>query len=117
MINKMEKKEVEKLARYLMIKHRLYFDVFDKIKVKYHPPYVWKLKFNNSKNTWGECDGSKRTIYLSKTILNEEKEFIKDTILHEIAHALVGCGHEHGDVWKKKAIEIGVSKKDINRYE
>jgi predicted SprT family Zn-dependent metalloprotease len=38
--------------------------------------------------------------------LNDEAK-VKDTILHEIAHALVGAGHGHNHVWKRKCIEIG----------
>ncbi len=36
-------------------------------------------------------------------------EEVKDTILHEIAHALVGKAHHHDDVWRAKALEIGCS--------
>lgn len=36
----------------------------------------------------------------------EEAE-VKDTILHEIAHALVGCHQGHNWIWRQKAIEIG----------
>ena len=34
---------------------------------------------------------------------------IKDTILHEIAHALVGPNHGHDPTWVTKAKEIGVN--------
>jgi hypothetical protein len=33
---------------------------------------------------------------------------IKNTILHEIAHAIVGENHGHRQVWQEKAIELGV---------
>jgi hypothetical protein len=33
-------------------------------------------------------------------------EAIKDTIIHEIAHALTK-GHNHNNVWKRKCIELG----------
>jgi SWI/SNF-related matrix-associated actin-dependent regulator 1 of chromatin subfamily A len=36
----------------------------------------------------------------------EEQQF-KDTILHEIAHAIVGPHHGHDEVWRGKAVEIG----------
>ena len=32
---------------------------------------------------------------------------VKDLILHEIAHALVGCAHGHDYVWKANCVEIG----------
>ncbi len=35
------------------------------------------------------------------------KEFCKDTILHEIAHALAGYDAGHGKEWRKKCVEIG----------
>ena len=34
---------------------------------------------------------------------------IEDTLLHEIAHALVGRRHHHDAVWQAKAREIGCS--------
>jgi predicted SprT family Zn-dependent metalloprotease len=37
---------------------------------------------------------------------NSDEE-VRDTILHEIAHALVGSGHGHDAVWKAKCREIG----------
>lgn len=50
-------------------------------------------------------------IELSKNYINSKKkvkrEDIKNTILHEIAHALVGHKEGHNKVWKDKAIEIG----------
>ena len=50
------------------------------------------------------CVGIKLSRYLVD--LNDENE-IRETILHEIAHFLVGPVHGHDAVWSKKAIEIG----------
>ncbi len=36
-----------------------------------------------------------------------DKYRVKNTILHEIAHALVGNGNGHNWVWQQKALEIG----------
>lgn len=36
---------------------------------------------------------------------------IKNVILHEIAHALVGVDEGHSEVWKQRAIEIGCDGK------
>jgi Zn finger protein HypA/HybF involved in hydrogenase expression len=40
------------------------------------------------------------------TLLNSEQE-VKNTLLHEIAHALVGPHHGHDRVWRAKALELG----------
>jgi len=41
------------------------------------------------------------------TMLAEEKE-VRDTIIHEIAHGLVGSGHGHDYVWKMKCRQLGI---------
>ena len=69
---------------------------------------AWTFKFDNAKRRFGCCDYSAKCISLSKELvmLNTE-ERVKNTILHEIAHALVGRGHGHDWVWKTMAIQIG----------
>ena len=68
----------------------------------------WILQFDNAVRRFGECRYRSRIISLSKPLcsLNDEAR-VKDTILHEIAHALVGPGHGHNHVWKAKCREIG----------
>lgn len=68
----------------------------------------WKFDWMRAKAKLGMCRYFLKTIYLSKpvTMVNGE-ESVRDTILHEIAHALVGPGHNHNHVWKAKAISIG----------
>ena len=43
--------------------------------------------------------------YLASFKDNEED--IKDTVLHEIAHAIVGCNHHHDYVWRACCNKIG----------
>ena len=72
----------------------------------------WILKFNRAKRIAGICDESKKQIILSRVLLPlHTDESVKDTILHEIAHALVGCKHGHNRVWQRKAKEIGCDGK------
>lgn len=68
----------------------------------------WFFELDNAKRRFGVCKYRSRTIGISKylAVLNDEAQ-VKDTILHEIAHALVGPGHGHDAVWKRKCIEIG----------
>jgi hypothetical protein len=39
---------------------------------------------------------------------------IRETLLHEIAHALAGAGHGHDAVWKQKCLEIGATPKRLS---
>ena len=68
----------------------------------------WRFEFDNSKKRFGVCKHGEKIIGLSKYLveLNDEKR-VRNTILHEIAHALVGHKHGHDWIWRAKAIEIG----------
>jgi predicted SprT family Zn-dependent metalloprotease len=68
----------------------------------------WHFRFDRAVRRFGFCRYRVRRITLSKrfTLLNSEPE-IRNTILHEIAHALVGPHHGHGRAWRAKARELG----------
>jgi len=68
----------------------------------------WRLVFDRAKTRAGVCRSARHEIGLSATLtlLHAEAE-VRDTILHEIAHALVGPAHGHDAVWKAKAREVG----------
>jgi predicted SprT family Zn-dependent metalloprotease len=73
-----------------------------------HGLYDWELTFNRGKRTMGWCLFGPRRIELSvHFIQRNDLAVIHDTLLHEIAHALVGPGHGHDAVWKCKCLEIG----------
>lgn len=68
----------------------------------------WHFRFNDNRARLGVCRYRERSIELSTYHATSGNwGEITNTILHEIAHALVGPGHGHGLVWKRKAIEIG----------
>lgn len=69
----------------------------------------WSFGFNRRKRAMGLCVYRTRTIELSIHFVERDNpaDEIRDTILHEIAHALVGHGHGHDTVWKRKCVEIG----------
>jgi predicted SprT family Zn-dependent metalloprotease len=91
----MQLTEAKKLAINLMEQHGL----LDK---------GWYFEFDNARRRFGVCRYGTKSIGLSKHLvsLNDEAR-VKNTILHEIAHALVGPGYGHDHVWRRKAIEIG----------
>ena len=70
----------------------------------------WWFGFDFSRSRAGVCHHSDKKILLSVSFCHKaSRGEIEDTILHEIAHALVGPGHNHNDVWQAKANEIGCS--------
>jgi len=73
--------------------------------LKHCPNYTFK--WDNAKSRFGCCSYTRKTISLSKHLCEiNDLDRIKNTILHEIAHALTE-GHHHDHVWKAKAIELG----------
>ncbi len=68
----------------------------------------WSLGFNASRKSCGRCIEARMRIELSTYYVEHNSlELVRDTILHEIAHALVGANHGHDEVWKAKCLEIG----------
>lgn len=70
----------------------------------------WEVAYDNAKRRAGICRYAERTIGLSAplTAVHSEDE-VRDTILHEIAHALVGSRHGHDATWRRTAVAIGSS--------
>jgi predicted SprT family Zn-dependent metalloprotease len=68
----------------------------------------WSLEWDNAKNRFGQCRFASKLITISSVLteLNSEADVL-DTILHEIAHALVGPEHDHDWTWKMVAKQIG----------
>ena len=70
----------------------------------------WRVVFDNAKTRAGVCRFDRHEIGLSRVLtrLHTDDE-VRDTVLHEIAHALVGAGHGHDAVWRAQARAIGCS--------
>jgi predicted metal-dependent hydrolase len=91
------------LAKKLINKHK---------ELKY-----WTVALNKRKSAFGVCNYTKKQIQLSEILIPIMKdEAIKDTIIHEIAHALTK-GHNHDKVWKAKCIELGSDGKRCHGIE
>lgn len=55
----------------------------------------------------GLCSSTKITLQLN-FVLESNLDDIKNVLLHEIAHAIVGTDKAHRIEWQNKAIELGV---------
>lgn len=72
----------------------------------------WGFRFNKHRRTLGICKTREKRIELSSYyVQNNSQEHVTDTILHEIAHALVGPEHGHNEVWKAKCQDLGCQPK------
>lgn len=68
----------------------------------------WYFEFDNSVKRFGCCNFRDKRISLSKQLVERAPyDAVKDTILHEIAHALAGRGQGHNIVWKRVCVSIG----------
>lgn len=71
----------------------------------------WTFRFDHAFRRFGTCNNRKRVITLSrKIVLLSNESQVRNTILHEIAHALTP-GQNHNAVWRAKALEIGCDGK------
>ena len=68
----------------------------------------WAFGFDRSVRRFGCCHYQTKTITLSEKLVELNNEAtVLDTILHEVAHAIVGHSEGHGTCWKAKARELG----------
>lgn len=76
----------------------------------------WRFAFDHSTRRAGCCNYRDKLISISFELArNASDADIRDTLLHEIAHALVGKKHHHDAVWKRTAKEIGCSGERCHR--
>ena len=65
----------------------------------------WRFRFDHARRRFGSCKYREKAITLSRplTLLNGEAE-VRDTVLHEIAHALCP-GDGHGPLSDRRALD------------
>ena len=81
-------------------------------------PAGWNFGFDLAPARAGVCRYRERRIDLSVSYcLAATRAEIEDTVLHEIAHAIVGPKHNHDAVWKAKAREIGCQGERCHRVQ
>ncbi|MFM6982001.1 MAG: SprT-like domain-containing protein [Microbacteriaceae bacterium] len=96
--------EVRALAHRLMDRH---LDVT-----------VWSFGFDTAKLRGGACNFTQRRITLSRYLAARWDMYdIEQTLLHEIAHAMLDPGHNHSREWLALARSIGYVGGTTHRAE
>jgi len=68
----------------------------------------WGFAWIRSQRCYGKCSFSEHCIKLSLPLVQRNTVVeTTNTILHEIAHAMAGPGHNHDWYWKAQCIKIG----------
>lgn len=93
--------EILQLARQLLAEHGL---------------ADWNVELIDSRRYHGRCWKGRKLIQLCRSdVFNRKADFVRDTILHEIAHAL--CPKfGHCKEWRDIAYRIGVRDPIYHRY-
>ena len=77
----------------------------------------WTFAFLEAERRLGDCHFQDRVIRIGRAhALDASEAEIRDTVLHEIAHALAGPEARHGPKWKATARRIGATPR-ANVYE
>ena len=78
----------------------------------------WSVRLSTSERGYmGLCSYQDKCIILNAHHIDINPEFgVYDTILHEVAHALVGPNHGHDEEWKAKAKELGCRPEQCSEF-
>jgi len=73
-----------------------------------HLDESWSFAFDNAKRRAGQCDYTRKRITVSRYLsARYDDDTNRQTLLHEVAHALAGPRAAHGPAWKRVARAIG----------
>ena len=78
----------------------------------------WSFQYDDASRRAGCCFYGTKVITLARQYCLEASEAERtNTLLHEIAHALVGPEHHHDAVWKRQARAIGCTGERCHNVE
>ncbi len=84
-------------------------EILAKTLIAEFAPVGWQFGWMNEKTVNGRCYYNIKTIKLSRHLTPlRTPEAVRQTIMHEICHALTGPGHGHDAVWKAKMRSFGL---------
>ncbi len=74
------------------------------------PGQGWRFEWDNAKARFGACHYTLRVISLSAPLTDHvTEEEMRDTVAHEVAHAIAGYTAAHGPLWKATARRLGAT--------
>lgn len=75
----------------------------------------WKIEIDRAKKRLGCCHTAQKVISFSRHFIRlNGVEAMRDTILHEVAHALTPKDRGHGRAWRIMAAKIGAEPRRCN---
>jgi predicted SprT family Zn-dependent metalloprotease len=108
------------LAVYSLAQRWNYFRDLAAREIEWHglTQRAWRVKYNHSRTCAGECDMRAKTLSFSRHLIARGplKE-LRNTLLHEIAHALAGARHDHDQTWRSIALKIGCDGERCYNFE
>src|SRR5947209_9044949 len=70
----------------------------------------WTFALANTRRQLGVCKYRWKRIELSEYYATHSpRESVRDTLMHEIAHAIAGPAARHGPAWKAVALRLGAT--------
>ena len=78
----------------------------------------WTVKYDRARARAGQCKHRAKILSFSRNlIVRGSPADMRNTLLHEIAHALAGAKHGHDRTWRDIALQIGCDGKRCHNIE
>ncbi|PPH35137.1 SprT-like domain-containing protein [Rathayibacter rathayi] len=76
--------------------------------IEEHLDPSWSFALDHARTRGGACDWTRRRITVSRHLAARwSDEEVRQTLLHEIAHALAGPDAGHGPQWRRISAQLG----------
>ncbi|AJM77149.1 sprT domain-containing protein [Rathayibacter toxicus] len=73
-----------------------------------HLDSSWSFAFDHARTRGGACHWARKRITVSQLLAARwSDEEVRQTLLHEVAHALAGPEAGHGPQWRRTALRLG----------
>ena len=78
----------------------------------------WTVKYDHARARAGQCQHRAKILSFSRNlIVRGSPADMRNTLLHEIAHALAGAKHGHDRTWRDIALQIGCDGRRCHNIE